>query len=301
MKNIKPILAFALLVFAWGCSDSDRIVDEVFDTTTSGGILRTLSTNTGTFDFKDPSMAWSITVEAQDEEDGDLLKTVNMYAGLYRNAKLIGTEEFIKEIPASSFTTGQNGLPVGDVTATLTEVTNSLGLDEVDYSSTDEFRIRLEYVMTNGRTWSRDDAGGTVLTSAYFKSPYLYTVPFFCALDDVSIFNGKYTVTVDSWADYSAGNTIPVTYNPDDGGYTFRILATNNPFLVNAATAYMIVKVNPEDGSVAISSNEDFDYGDDFVVTITGDGTVATCTGYINLSVDFGSGNADNTFRLTKN
>ena len=181
MKNIKLLFAFAILSLAWGCSDGDRIVDEVLDTTTSGGVLRTLSTNTGTFDFNDPSMAWSITVEAQDEENGDLLANVNVYAGLYRDARLVGTEEFIKEIPASSFTTGKNGLPVGDISATLTEVASSLGLDATEYSSTDEFRIRLEYVMTNGQTWSRADAGGTVLTSAYFKSPYLYTVPFFCS------------------------------------------------------------------------------------------------------------------------
>ncbi len=178
MKNIKLIFGFLFLVFAWGCSDGDRIVDEVLNTTTSGGILRTLSTNTGTFDFNDPSVAWSITVEAQDEENGKLLESVKVYAGLYRDAALIGTEEFVKEIPSSSFTLGINDLPVGDITASLAEVASSLSLSENDYLNTDEFRIRLEYVMTNGLTWSNSDAGGTVLTSAYFKSPYLYTVPF---------------------------------------------------------------------------------------------------------------------------
>ncbi len=178
MKNIKLILVFTMFAFVWGCSDSDRIVDEVLDTTTSGGILRTLSTNTGAFDFNDPSVAWSITVEAQDEENGDLLESVKVYASLYRDAGLVGKEEFVKEIPASAFTLGINDLPVGDITASLAEVASSLSLSNNDYSNTDEFRIRLEYVMTNGLTWSNADAGGTVLTSAYFKSPYLYTVPF---------------------------------------------------------------------------------------------------------------------------
>ncbi|MGB3774548.1 MAG: hypothetical protein WA951_04770 [Leeuwenhoekiella sp.] len=301
MKNIKLILALTFLTLLWGCSDGDRIVDQVLDETTSGGILRTLSTNNGTFDFNDPSIGWSITVEAQDEQDGGLLQSVNVYAGLYRSAALIGTEEFIKEIPASAFTEGDNGFPVGDITATLSEVAGSLGLSPADYSSTDEFRIRLEYVMTNGQTWSRTDAAGTVLTSSYFRSPYLYTVPFFCALENASIFDGDYTVTTDSWADYTVGDVVPVVYNPDDGPYTFRILATNNPFLVNADSAYMIVTVDPSDGSVVVSANEDFDYGDNFVVTVTGDGTVATCTGNINLSVDFGPNFTNNTFRLTKN
>lgn len=301
MKNIKLILAFSLLAFAWGCSDGDRIVDEIFDETTSGGILRTLSTNTGTFDFNDPSQAWSITVEAQDEENGDLLESVNVYAGLYRDAKLIGTEKLVKQIPSSAFTIGKNGFPVSDVTATLTEVTSSLALNKGDYSSTDEFRIRLEYVMTNGLTWTTTDAGGTVLTSAYFKSPYLYTVPFFCPLQNASIFDGNYKVVTDSRKDYKVGDTVPVKYDTKDGPYTFRILGTNNPKLVNASTAYMIVTIDPIDGSAVISANEDFDYGNDLVVTVTGDGTVATCNGDIDLSIDFGSANTNNTFKLTKN
>ncbi|WP_031426265.1 hypothetical protein [Flavimarina sp. Hel_I_48] len=301
MKNIKLILAFTFLTLIWGCSDGDRIVDQVFDETTSGGILRTLSTNNGTFDFNDPSIGWSVTLEAQDEQNGDLLQAVNVYAGLYRNTALVGTEEFVKEVPASAFTEGKNGLPVGDVIATLTEVANSLGLSPSDYSSTDEFRIRLEYVMTNGQTWSRSDGAGTVLTSSYFKSPYLYTVPFFCSLENASIFNGDYTVTTDSWEDYTAGDVVPVVYDADNGEYTFHILATNNPYLVNADSAYMIVTIDPSDGSVDVTANEDFDYGGDFVVTVTGEGTVATCTGNINLRIDFGPSYTDNAFRLTKN
>jgi len=178
MKNIKLIFAFSLLLFAWGCSDGDKIIDDVFEDTTSGGILRTVNTTNGTFDIDDPSVAWSITVEAQDEQDGDLLSSVNVYAGLYRDAALIGSEEFIKAIPATSFNEGENGYPVGEITATLNEVSQSLSLNPGDYTVTDEFRIRLEYEMTNGLVWSRTDAAGTVLTSSYFKSPYFYTVPF---------------------------------------------------------------------------------------------------------------------------
>ncbi|MEH6406037.1 MAG: hypothetical protein V7767_02060 [Leeuwenhoekiella sp.] len=300
MKKIKLIIVFALASCFSGCSDSDRIVDQVFDTTTSGGILRTVSENNSTFDFNNPSVEWSITVEAQDKENGALLSSVQVYAAQYRGSALQGSEEFVKEIPASQFMTGKNGLPVGDINVSLSEVVNKLSLEDGDYLSTDEFRIRLEYVMTNGLTWTNTDAGGTVLTSSFFKSPFSYSVQFFCAIADASQFAGDFTVLTDTWADYSAGDTIPLAYNPEaDGDYTFRILSTNNPYLVNAETAYMMVTVNPDDGSVTVLSNEDFDYGDGFVVPVTGSGTVGTCTGSIDLKVDFG-GYTGYSFSLAK-
>lgn len=282
-----------------GCSESDATIDEVFEGTTSGAVLRTLSVNTGTFNFDDPAEEWSITVEAQDEEDGGLLSEVEVYVSHYRSGSMLGSEEFMKEIPASAFSTGDNGLPVGDINVSLTEVLNSLNLSEGDYANTDEFRIRLEYVMENGKTFTNTDAAGTILSSSFYRSPYLYSAQFFCSLEDASLFDGNYTVTADAWADYAAGDIVPVEYNPEDGPYTFRILSTNNPYIENKDTAYMMVTINPEDGSVSVESNEDFDYG--VLVPVTGSGNVGTCTGNIDLSLNFGDYASNQAFSLVKN
>lgn len=116
--------------------------------------------------------------------------------------------------------------------------------------------MRLEYVMTGDRTFTNTDADGTVTTNSYFKSPYLYPVQFFCSLEDASLFEGNYTVAADVWADYAVGDIVPVEYNPEDGAYTFRILATNNPYISNPDSAYMLVTINPEDGTATVTSNE---------------------------------------------
>ena len=178
MKNIRVILFVLMGVGLWSCSESDVTVDEVFENTTSGAILRTLEVNNGTFDFDDPSVEWSITVEAQDEQDGELLSEVAVYVSQFRDGSRVGSEELVKTIPASEFIEGERGLPVADINVSLTEVLNTLNLSEDEYQSTDEFRIRLEYVTTDGRTFSNTDASGTVTNSTFFKSPYLYPVQF---------------------------------------------------------------------------------------------------------------------------
>lgn len=299
MKKLKYIFILTIISCLTGCSESELPIDKVFDGTTSGGILRTIAVNNATFNFTDPSVEWSITVEAQDKEDGDLLSEVEVYVSQFREASRVGSEALVKEIPASEFTTGENGLPVSDISLSLNEVLNALNLSEDDYVSTDEFRVRLVYVMTDGRTFTNSDAAGTVLTSSFFKSPYLYPVQFFCSLEDASIFEGNYTVTADAWADYTVGDIVPVEYNPEDGPYTFRILSTNNPFVANIGSAYMLVTVNPVDGTATVTSNESFDYG--VPIDVTGGGTVGTCTGSINLSLNFVGYASNQAFRLVKN
>lgn len=298
MKNIKYLFLITLVACLAACSEGERPIDEVLDNTTAGGILRTISVNNSTFSFSNPSEEWSVTVEAQDAQDGDLLEEVGVYVNQYRDGSRVGSEAFVKAVPASEFTEGQWGYPVGDINVSLAEATSSLGLSEDDYMSTDEFRVRLEYVMTDGRTFSNSDASGTVLSSSFWRSPYLYSVQFFCDLDDASLFDGMYTVTADVWADYAVGDQVPVEYNPEDGPYTFRILTDNNPYLVNAGSAYMLVTIDPTDGSVTISANEEFDYGGGFVVPISGTGSVGTCTGSINLSVNFGPSYPNQAFNL---
>lgn len=108
-----------------------------------------------------------------------------------------------------------------------------------------------------------------------------------CPLADASLFNGDYKVTQDTWQDYGIGDIVPVVYNPANGTFTFRILNKNNPYIANAATSYMTCVIDPATSKVTVKSNEDFDYGPGYGPT-TGTGSVASCTGDINLTLAFG-------------
>lgn len=127
--------------------------------------------------------------------------------------------------------------------------------------------------------------GADIDNSLLFSVYQTYAVS--CPLDDASLFNGNYKVTMDTWQDYSIGDIVPVVYNSADGKFTFRILNKNNPFVANAATSYMICVIDPATAKVTVTANEVFDYGPGYGPT-TGTGTIGSCTGDINLTIAFG-------------
>jgi hypothetical protein len=122
-----------------------------------------------------------------------------------------------------------------------------------------------------------------------------------CPLTDASLFTGNYKVTVDQWADYTIGATVPVVINPADGPNTFRILSTTNPSVVNPGVPYMLVTINPATATVtSIRSNTIYDYGTGGTASVTaGTGTLSSCTGDMNLKVTWGPYGTAN-FNLVK-
>ncbi len=166
----------------------------------------------------------------------------------------------------------------------------------------DKLIITAELTLVNGNEIKifKDDGtpnyGQDIANSNLYKVSQTYDVS--CPFEDASLFDGNYVVVTDDWEDYVAGDVVPVVYNPADGLYKFRILATNNPFISNAATAYMLVTIDPIDSSVTVISNEDFNYGP--LIPVTGTGSVGSCTGDINLSLNFVGYAVSQSFILVK-
>ena len=287
-------IASSLFVIT-SCSTEDKLIDQLFDTVERGAVLRTIAVTNPTFDFLDTSKSWSVNLEIQDEKNGSLISEIKVYATLVDDGT-VGSENLVKTISTSSFSIGPYGFPRGDVSLSLQETIDALGLSVGDYDSADSFNIRLVAILTDGREYT-NDAGGTVTGGSFFSSPFAYSAQFFCALADASNFDGNYVVTVDAWADYSPGEVVPVQFV---SGYTFRILSTNNPFINNPNTSYMEVTIDPTDGSVTLTSNECFDYGGGFCTDVIGTGSVGTCTGDINVVLNFTLCCPNQTFSLVK-
>lgn len=279
------VLLLGLLLGA--CSeDEEKLTRTVQDTVTRGAVLRTISVPSPTFDFNDPSGEWIVELEEQDHEDGKLFASIDVYASLTLSETGETTEEaLVKNVPASAFSIGPNALPRGLVRASLSEVLTAIGLQPGEFTSSDAFTLRLTLNLTDGRSFTNTDAIGTVTGGSFFSTPYAYSVQFFCALDDASQFDGNYLVVTDVWADYSAGDIVPVAFISD---YTFRILNTNNPFVDNTGSSYLEVTIDPETGAATVASNECFNYPGFDCVNVTGAGSVGTCTGDINLVNVFG-------------
>jgi hypothetical protein len=151
--------------------------------------------------------------------------------------------------------------------------------------------ISAELTLKDGTIIKMFNDNGTTNYGADLSNSLIYKVQqtylMSCPLTDASNFNGDYKVTKDDWQDYAVGDIVPVVYNPANGTLTFRILNVNNPYILNAATSYMICVIDPATSKVKVTANEVFDYNPGYGPT-TGTGTVGSCSGAINLTLAFG-------------
>jgi hypothetical protein len=294
--NKLKLCMIALILTLVSCTKKeDSIPNGIFSSTTNGANLRTISENQKTFNFFDTSSEWSVTLEEQDAKSGQLFSEIKIYA-----AKGTGMEKFVKSIPASSFSIGPKGLPRGTVKVKLSEALTALSLTAGQYVPSDKINVRLALVLTDGRVFSSKNASTSITGGGYYASPFSYSVQFFCPLANAGLFNGNYKVVTDAWADYNPDDIVPVSYVPADGLYKFRIQNTNNLYLVNATTTYYLVTIDPANATATVAGNATFDYGGGFTTNATGSGTVGSCTGDINLKLNFSGSQQNQTFNLVK-
>ena len=106
MKNIFKIIVCAFFVFSFNsCEDSDLAVDKVTDGTTSGAVLRTVNVISSSLNRSDDSSFFSVEVEEQDEQNGALLESVDIYVSIRDLTPDNGTttaEALVKTIPCPS-------------------------------------------------------------------------------------------------------------------------------------------------------------------------------------------------------
>lgn len=294
MKNrifkITTVL-FAIMALP-GCSVDNNVIDDVNEQKQNGAFLRITDLSGDIIDLNDTGSTFSVSLEYQDNEGNSLLDRVEFGITFKDNTTAggdISTTGTLATIPASSFSPGATyGLPQTTYSLTYGEALTALGLTADQIEGEDGMTVAWTLFLTDGRSYAAKDANGNIAAiGGYYSSPFLVPIVFKCGLTDTStLFNGDFTVTFDEWEDYGVGDAIPVTPDPGDP-LSFRILATNNPFINNAATAYWTVTVTDSDGNVTVQSNEDFDYGGGFVVSVTGTGKINTCTGDIDISLDF--------------
>ena len=179
-KQINKIVLLLLSVIVISsCESEDTSIDQVFDGVEYGAVLRNLGIINQSFSLSDPSSFFGITVEEQDEEYGALLDVVNVYT-TYTDNNGNGNsqpEALVKTYAAGDFTIGDKGLPVTDIIVTLGEASTAVGVP--NYGVGDNYLMRLELVLTDGRSFSSSSTSGS-LQGSYFSSPFSWGVPILC-------------------------------------------------------------------------------------------------------------------------
>lgn len=190
-KFINRLLLVGMVgVLFTACEEGDKVFDEIISAEKRGSILRTIEVTESEIDYDIPSLSligggFSATVEVQDQEDGNLLQSLDVYIGYNdktsdRGASTIGdTEVLVQSFSLADGTVGPQGLPRFTYAATAAEMQSALGIAGDEIFGGDAFTIRFEIVRTDGEVYSAADNSGTI-TGSYFSSPFEYEASLVC-------------------------------------------------------------------------------------------------------------------------
>ncbi|MEJ2161952.1 MAG: hypothetical protein P8X60_01125 [Robiginitalea sp.] len=183
LKHIITTLAIGLVLYS--CSEGDTVFDDIRDNETRGAILRTVTIISDEIPIGQSDSFFGVELEIQDQNEGENVEFIEVYIGFRDNTVEEGGNDLDKDeslfetLDASTFEIGEVGYPRFDYEVTLTEMLSFLGLNDSDVDGGDQFEVRFELVLSDGRRYSFDDNTGT-LTGSFFSSPFLYTPTVVC-------------------------------------------------------------------------------------------------------------------------
>lgn len=287
MKKLKLnyILGYMLIMLlAVSCSESNKVVDEITDGVTRGAVLRQLDVvsnsvaiNSATNELE-PGEEFAVLLEYQDDEDGSLLSTMDVYVGYIDNTDdgVDNSRDEVKAetVDASAFSGGDRGLPqlLYSISAQDMQSTISLPNEGIGFGG-DQFTVRFEINLSDGRSFTNTQNSGTI-TGSYFSSPFLNRVNVVCAPSKPT--SGAWTIsTTDSWGDGWNGGALNVVIDGADAG-AFENVDSGQPGPVEITQDY---ELNVPDGAQTISikySSGAFDEEVTFRITSANGNEVAT-------------------------
>lgn len=252
--NYKVFTALAItsLMFT-SCDEGDAVVDTVTADTTRGAILRTIAVTSDELPIGVDTGAFSVDLEIQSEENGTLVSALDVYVSFVDADPSNGpgdvAESLLTSIPSSAFGAGDRGLPTYSFSASLGELLGATGIGASEIDGSDQFRVRFELVLTDGRTFSFAQNSGT-LTGSYFASPFLYTATVVCPPKAPTA--GVWTINMvdtygDGWQTTTGGGGDGITVTLNDG--TVLEVGLCSPYGSAAGTFLGSGDCTPNDGS----------------------------------------------------
>ena len=217
----------------------EMMTDYMLKEYTQGAALRTIS-QSGEYQASNPSgsnMSW--TLEPHDTEMGGLTENVEMfisYNGSF-SGRASTSEVLYKTFARADMYEGDVGLPRFDVSLTLSEALNFMGLSS--FGGGDIVNVRFALNLTDGRSISRSAVTGS-MTGSYFRSPFLYPLIIGCELPagEVAAQAGTYTINAtDSYGDgWSTGEAVTVVV--DGKEYRFGSQKTDAGVITNTGNVF---------------------------------------------------------------
>ncbi|MEM8927855.1 MAG: hypothetical protein AAGC45_06610 [Bacteroidota bacterium] len=237
------------------CEDGNQEFDIIQEDVERGAILRTVNIISNEIPIGEADSTFAVELEVQDQENGGLVESIEVWIAFEDNSVEEGgtdfsTDEVLAEtLDPSTFTIGEFGLPRFSYSITLPDLISILPISDSTVDGSDEFTVRFELVLSDGRRYSAADNSGT-LTGSYFSSPFLYSATVVCP--PTAPTPGVWTINMtdsfgDGWQtdDPNGGSGITVTL--DDG--TVLEVGLCSPYGAAAGTFLGGDDCTPNDGS----------------------------------------------------
>ena len=191
MKNLYKYVIMGILALGLGSCDDDEenITVVVQDTVETGAVLRTIQVISNELPIGIDA-GFAVQIEEQDEFEGDLLASVDVFATFADNSPDDGdttganfNEFAVRTIDATEFTDPSPfGLPRHTLEISSAELNAGAGVTGDQLFGGDTFTIRLSLNLTDGRVFSVSNAGG-VITGGFFNSPFQYIATVTCPVE----------------------------------------------------------------------------------------------------------------------
>lgn len=261
MKQYTILLISVLLLIAVSCKKEQNLYD--FENMVLGSYLTLAKTNNTTIDYDNLSTS---KVSIQVNSKGSPVDKIAIY--VVEGASLDKTQwKLIKTIPFSE------GI-VLEVSAT--EIATAVGA--IKPGST--YTLYNEIETKDGRKFSSINMDTDFEGQAGYNMAMSWTATTTCPYDQ-SVFTGSFSVTKDTWQDYAIGDLVNV--QPGPGANQITIFAYPSP-AYGSNRKGVVLNVNPADRSITIPEQVVGDYGGDTDVSMTGGGSVNSCTKTITIT-----------------
>lgn len=231
--NKYVILSFIGLFLVASCDEGDAVVDDVVANTTRGAALRTIEVLSSELPIGVADAAFAVDLEIQDEEEGALVSTIDVFVAFRDNTVETGAEDLdvaealFATISSDTFEPGPFGLPRTSFSAGLTELLAFTGVSEGDLFGGDQFQIRFELVFSDGRTFSSTNSNPGNLGGSFFSSPFLYFPTIICPVPE-GAFTGTYDLSLANPGVFSGGAFTEGNVEISALNETSRSIATTN-------------------------------------------------------------------------
>ncbi|MEN0004867.1 MAG: hypothetical protein AAF798_12010 [Bacteroidota bacterium] len=269
MRNIFLAFLAIVVVFTSFSCERERAFQE-FDELEKGAFARRLAGVTGEFNFFNvDASSISFEVEFYSEDQGQNVASYDWTVAHQDNSgssPVISDAASVGSFPSSQFSTSANGLPGIAVTFTMQQALDALGLAIDDINGGDAMLFRGTVVLNDGRSFSLENTGSNIISSAPFSGFFAFNQNIICPS---SLADNTYTVETtylqhDFIGDGFTSNTLTGVALEDLGAAQYEIAdfsgglyAADGPYGVNYSTTGLVITITDSCGDIKFDGESD--------------------------------------------